>query len=54
MELRVSSAAIKSTSSKVRNTRNVISSKLPMGVAHKYNFPCMVRILLKNFYLFII
>lgn len=39
MEFLVSSAAIKSTSFKVRSTRKVMSSRFPMGVAHKYNFP---------------
>ena len=37
----VSSAAIKSTLFKVFNTRNVISSKFPIGVAHKYNIPAI-------------
>ena len=39
MLLRVSSAAIKSTSRRVLSTRRVMSSRFPMGVAHKYNFP---------------
>ena len=39
MLLRVSSAAIKSTSRRVLSTRRVMSSRFPMGVAHKYSFP---------------
>ena len=39
MLLRVSSAAIKSTSRRVLRTRRVMSSRFPMGVAHKYSFP---------------
>ena len=39
MLLRVSSAAIKSTSRRVLKPRRVMSSRFPMGVAHKYSFP---------------
>ena len=37
----VSSAAIKSTSFNVLIARNVISSRLPIGVATKYNVPAI-------------
>ena len=42
MLCRVSSAAINSTSFKVFNTLKVISSRFPIGVAHKYNFPAIL------------
>ena len=39
--LRVSSAAIRSTSFKMRTHRKVISSRFPIGVAHRYNVPAI-------------
>ena len=42
-DTRVSSAAIKSTFSKVSAARGVKSPRLPMGVATKYKMPAMLR-----------
>ena len=44
----VSSAPIKSTSFKVLTTLYVISSRFPIGVAHKYNFPAISTSILQN------
>ena len=38
----VSSAAIRSTSCRIRIARKVMSSRFPIGVAHKYNFPAIL------------
>ena len=40
-DVRVSSAAMRSTSLRVRRTLSVMSSRFPIGVAHKYKVPLM-------------
>ena len=41
MLFRVSSAAIQSASRNILTARYVISSKFPIGVAHRYNVPAI-------------
>ena len=54
MEFLVSSAAIRSTSFKVLSTLNVISSRFPIGVAHKYRVPVIIPPALLPFHLLLL